>query len=182
MNPRIAFIGAPLLTLVYGVIRLLSEHGPGLGWTTGHIAFLVALGLYGVVLIQLDRHTFTGFTVVGFAGLLAFAAQFVIDLVVGFMAADRAEMSDLFGRVYDTPGLDLLVRQAGPPLFYLALFAIMTHLASQRRIPFWIPVAVLVASVLPAFNLDLLPVSAVIILIAFAATVREIVDLEQARP
>ncbi|NAS26730.1 hypothetical protein GT755_34290 [Herbidospora sp. NEAU-GS84] len=182
MNPRIAFIGAPLLTLVYGMIRLLSEHGPGLAWTTGHVAFLVALGLYGVVLIQLDRHTFTGFTVVGFAGLVAFAAQFVIDVVVGFMAADRAEMSDLFGRVYDTPGLEVAVQQVGPPLFYLALFAVMTHLAIQRRIPLWIPVAVLVASVLPAFELDLLPVSALLILIAFATVVRGTVDLEEARP
>ncbi|WP_285590431.1 hypothetical protein [Herbidospora sp. NBRC 101105] len=98
------------------------------------------------------------------------------------MAADRAEMSDLFGRVYDTPGLEAAVQQVGPPLFYLALFAVLTHLAIQRRIPLWIPVAVLVASVLPAFELDLLPVSALLILIAFATVVRGTVDLEQARP
>ncbi|WP_066371532.1 hypothetical protein [Herbidospora mongoliensis] len=182
MNPRIAFIGAPLLTFAYGAIRLLSEHGPGLAWTTGHLAFLVALGLYAVVLLHLDRHTHTGFTVLGFLGLAAFAAQFLIDLVVGFMSADRTEMSDLFGQVYDVPGLEVVVQIAGPPLFYVALFAMLTHLAIKRLVPYWIPVAVLVASLLPVINLDLLPISAAIILVAFSMTVREIVDLEPARP
>ncbi len=164
------------------MIRLLSEHGPGLAWTTGHLAFLVALGLYAVVLLDLGRHTHTGFTVLGFLGLAAFAAQFLIDLVVGFLSADRAEMSDLFGQVYDVPGLEVVVQMAGPPLFYVALFAMLTHLAMRRLVPFWIPASVLVASLLPVIELDLLPISAAIILVAFSMTVREIVDLEPARP
>ena len=46
MNPRIAFIAAPLLVLAYGVIRILDgldgSRGPGLAWTSGHIAFMAA--------------------------------------------------------------------------------------------------------------------------------------------
>ncbi|GAB1821274.1 hypothetical protein [Herbidospora sp. RD11066] len=182
MNPRIAFIGAPLLTFAYGAIRLLSDSGPGLGWTSGHLAYLIALGLYAVVLVRLNRLTFPALTLVGLLGLAASAAQFAIDLVVGFISADRAAMNVHFDEVQSVPGVEPVVYQFGPPLFYLALVAVMAHLAVQRLVPYWIPASVLVASLLPVINLDLLPIAAGIILVAFSMTVREIVDLEPARP
>lgn len=59
MNPRTAFIAAPLLTFAYGVIRILDgldgSRGPGLAWTTGHLAFLGAMVAFVFVFAQMRR-------------------------------------------------------------------------------------------------------------------------------
>jgi ABC-type Na+ efflux pump permease subunit len=50
---RFAYLGAPAFMFGYGVTRLIDgldgSHGPGPAWTLGHLMFLVALLLYGVV-------------------------------------------------------------------------------------------------------------------------------------
>ncbi|MFC7646417.1 hypothetical protein ACFQX6_41970 [Streptosporangium lutulentum] len=59
MNPRIAFIAAPLLVMAYGVIRILDgldgSRGPGLAWTSGHLAFMAALILFVSTFLQMRR-------------------------------------------------------------------------------------------------------------------------------
>ncbi|MGO4430608.1 hypothetical protein AB4Z54_70545, partial [Streptomyces sp. MCAF7] len=56
MRKPLAFIAAPLLVIVYGLIRILDgldgERGPGPAWMTGHLAFLAALLLFVPVFLD----------------------------------------------------------------------------------------------------------------------------------
>ncbi|MGW2223240.1 hypothetical protein ACWCSD_50310, partial [Nonomuraea sp. NPDC001684] len=59
MNPRIAFVAAPVLTFAYGVLRILDgldgSRGPGPAWTTGHLAFIGALAFFAVTFHEMRR-------------------------------------------------------------------------------------------------------------------------------
>jgi hypothetical protein len=58
---RIAFLAAPIVMLVYGVIRLFDGHrGPGVDWTAGHLAYLAAAILFAPVCLGLRRTAVTG--------------------------------------------------------------------------------------------------------------------------
>ncbi|NUT42169.1 MAG: hypothetical protein HOV86_19515 [Thermoactinospora sp.] len=179
---RTPFVLAPALVTAYGLIRLLDgldgARGPGVLWTLGHLAFLVALALFVPVFLAmrsaLGRTTAATVTVVaGFAGIAAAAAQFVIDIAVGLMAAGKAEMSALFDQVQSVPGVVPVVYAFGPVLFYLALLALAVQLAVARRVPVWSPVAVAVSVVLPIVSLDLLPLAGILMLVAFVPFIRE---------
>ncbi|MFC9969403.1 hypothetical protein ACFVH6_00715 [Spirillospora sp. NPDC127200] len=183
MDKRIAFLGAPLLVSVYGLVRIADgfdgERGPGLAWTTGHLAFLGALALFGVVLWEARRlaggGTFaTATTVVGFAGIVFAMAQFAIDIAVGALATDHADMAGMFRDVRAVPGLDLAVYDAGPALFYLGLLVAAVHLAVVRAVPAWSPVAVVFGVLASMVELDLLPLAGLLMLAAFAPLARPV--------
>lgn len=176
MITRPAYLAAPALALVYGVLRVVDgfdgSRGPGLAWTLGHLAFMSALVLFAVIFrdmwVMLKRgRVATGILVAGLAGIALAFVQFAIDIVVGFMAADHEAMGPLFDQVQAVPGVPLLVYQAGPILFYLAQLALVVHLAVRRQVRAWVPVLVLVQILLPFASLDLIPVGAVVAMIAF---------------
>ncbi|MEV0384739.1 hypothetical protein [Nonomuraea sp. NPDC050643] len=177
MNPRIAFIAAPLLVLAYGVIRILDgldgARGPGLAWTTGHLAFMAALVLFASTFVQMrrmaGRNTLsTVWTGLGIAGILTLLAQFGIDVVLGFMAADHAALGALFDQVQAVPGLSLVVYEGGPLLFFVGQIALVTQLAAQRLVRVWTPILVLLDCVVPFVEKDLMPLGAILLLISFA--------------
>ncbi|ADB35929.1 hypothetical protein Kfla_6940 [Kribbella flavida DSM 17836] len=103
-------LAAPALFIAYGIVRLIDgtdgAHGPGLAWTVGHLLFLLAFFLYAAVLLHLrrlagsPRRLANVATAAGLIGVLAFVRVIVIDLIVGFRAADRPEMSRI-GAEYD---------------------------------------------------------------------------------
>ncbi|TMR16537.1 hypothetical protein ETD86_24870 [Nonomuraea turkmeniaca] len=176
MNSRFAFIAAPLLVLAYGVIRILDgldgSRGPGVAWTTGHLAFIGALVLFVPIFWRL-RHM-TGRTAVatvsavaGTAGIVTLIAQFAIDIVIGFMAADHDAMGPLFDQVQAMPGVQLAVYDAGPYLFYVAQLALVVHVALRKAVKAWTPVLVLVGLMLPMIDKDLIPVGAIFLLVSF---------------
>ncbi|MFF1916584.1 hypothetical protein ACFVYE_34470 [Streptomyces sp. NPDC058239] len=107
--------------------------------------------------------------VAAWAGLVvaaaAVAVQAVVDLLVGFVAADEQAMSDMSGRVQDVPGVLPLVYTVVPMLFWVGLLGLVTLLAVFRRdlVRAWAPVAVLAGTALMAMSLDLLPVGALCI-------------------
>jgi hypothetical protein len=183
---RISFLAAPMLILVYGVVRLIgglygSHGGPGLVWTAGHALFLAGLVLFGAVLFGL-RGLLSGTTrahrlaadvtiVVACVGLIAFVRVAVIDLVVGLRAADPTAMSRLLGQFEDFPGvLPAAFYQVGPLLFQVGLFLLLTRLAllRPRRLPRWSPVLFLLGAVLIGIDLDLLPLGAALFWLALA--------------
>ncbi|MEU8325549.1 hypothetical protein AB0C33_44880 [Nonomuraea sp. NPDC048881] len=105
MNPRFAFVAAPVLTFAYGVIRILDgldgSRGPGLAWTSGHLAFIGALAFFAVAFHEMRRlagggRLATGLAVAGQVGVATLIVQFVIDIVVGFGSAGHAAMGVLF--------------------------------------------------------------------------------------
>ncbi|MGW5156051.1 hypothetical protein ACWEPN_11290 [Nonomuraea wenchangensis] len=181
MNLRTAFIAAPLLVLAYGVIRILDgldgERGPGLAWTTGHLAFIAALLLFVPIYWRLRRMAgggalATATATAGTIGVAALVGQFGIDLVVGFMSADRAAMSVLFDQVQSVPGVSFAVYDVLPFLFYIGQLALVTQLAVQRRIKVWTPVLVLADLVLPFVDKDLIPLGALCLLVSFVPLAR----------
>ncbi|MFI9596968.1 hypothetical protein [Nonomuraea sp. NPDC052265] len=176
MNTRAAFVAAPLLVLSYGVIRIIDgfdgSRGPGLAWTTGHLAFLAALALFIVIFREmwqmLGRNRIaTTSLVVGLVGIVCASAQFVIDIVVGFMAADHDAMSPLFDQVQAIPGVSLAVYQVGPMLFYIAQLALVVQLTARRQLKLWTPVLVMLDFAIPIIEKDLIPLGALCMLVSF---------------
>ncbi|MFI7636025.1 hypothetical protein [Nonomuraea sp. NPDC049400] len=179
MKLRFAFIAAPLLVFAYGVIRILDgldgSRGPGIAWTTGHLAFMAALVLFVPTFWRL-RHLAgrtalaTASAVAGTAGIVALLAQFAIDVVVGFMAADHDAMGPLFDQVQAVPGVQLAVYDAGPYLFYVAQLALVVHCALRKEVKVvkaWTPVLVLIDLMLPLIDKDFIPVGAIFLLVSF---------------
>jgi hypothetical protein len=176
MNPRIAFVAAPLLTMAYGVIRILDgldgERGPGLAWTTGHIAFVAALAMFVLTFVQMrrmaGRNTLsTVSATIGIIGILSLITQFVIDMVVGFLSADHAAMDVLFERIQAVPGVMFVVYVGVPLFFFVGQFALVAQLAVQRRVKVWTPFLVLLDYVVPNIDKDLMPLGALFLLISF---------------
>ncbi|GAA1729175.1 hypothetical protein [Nonomuraea bangladeshensis] len=191
LNLRAAFIAAPLLVLAYGVIRILDgldgERGPGLAWTTGHLAFVAALLLFVPIYWRLRRMAgggalATATATAGTVGVAALVGQFGIDLVVGFMSADHAAMSVLFDRVQSVPGVSFAVYDVLPSLFYVGQLALVTQLAAQRRVKAWTPVLVLADLALPFVDKDLIPLGALCLLVSFVPLARASAAVAPARP
>ncbi|ROO88211.1 hypothetical protein EDD29_5873 [Actinocorallia herbida] len=181
MNKNLVFIAAPLLTVVYGVIRLLDgrdgERGPGLAWTSGHLAFLVGVGLFAVALWEMRRRAGSGTlatatAVVALVGAGCLVAQFGIDIVVGALAEDHAAMGSMSETVSGVPGVELAVYALGPILFYVGLMVAACHLAAVGELPAW-GAGLVVLSVLTAFaGNDLIPVAGLLLAAGLAPLAR----------
>lgn len=181
MKNRAAFVAAPLLVLAYGLIRIVDgldgSRGPGIAWTTGHLAFLGALALFVPIFLQMRRmlgRTWpaTLSVAVGVVGIACASAQFAIDITVGFMASSHEAMSPLFDQVRAVPGVSLAVYDAGPFLFYVAQLALVTQLAVARQVKWWTPVLVMLDFVVPTVNKDLIPLGALCLLVSFLPMIR----------
>ncbi|MEV0620533.1 hypothetical protein AB0I81_44925 [Nonomuraea sp. NPDC050404] len=181
MNPRLAFLAAPLLVFAYGVIRIIDgldgSRGPGLAWTTGHLAFIAALVLFVPIFWQLramaGRDTLsTVSAAAGTVGIATLIAQFGIDIAVGFLAADHAGMGVLFDQVKSVPGVSIAVYDGGPFLFYLAQLALVIQVAVRREVRAWTPVLVALDLALPFIDKDLIPLGALCLLVSFVPLAR----------
>jgi hypothetical protein len=181
MNPRIAFVAAPVLTFAYGVIRILDgldgSRGPGLAWTTGHLAFIAALTFFAVTFHEMRElagrgRLATGLTAIGQVGITVLIVQFAIDIVVGFRSVDHAAMGGLFEQVQAVPGVQQVIYDFGPLLYFVAQIGLVLQLATQRRVKAWTPVLVF-ADVLVSFvEKDLMPLGAALLLISYLALAR----------
>ena len=181
---RLAYIGAPALVTAYGLARVIdgidNSRGPGPAWTIGHLFFLVALALFGVAMVGLwreGRRWFTGAALVaGIVGVVAMARVVVVDIVVAWGAADRAEMEREYPKYDDFPGLPDglggLFDAVGGVLFPLGLVVLLVHLAVVRRLPWWSPVIATAGFAAILATLDLLPLAGVLLLVALVPMVR----------
>ena len=172
---RLSYLAAPLLLLAYGLARLIDGrdgvHGPGPAWTIGHLLFLAGLLSYAAVLVGLYRiaagrggtaRIVAGTTLaVAYVGLAGFVQTVLIDLWVGLNAADRAGMSRLYDQHDGLPVLTTL-----GPLFQVGLLILLVRIALAQRSLWWSPVALLLGNVALTVNLDLLPVGALLFLVA----------------
>ncbi|GGQ24751.1 hypothetical protein [Streptosporangium pseudovulgare] len=179
---RVAFVAAPLFVFAYGVLRLLDgldgSRGPGLAWTSGHLAFIAALALFIPIYWRMRRMAggnalATTSAVVGTAGALALVAQFAIDIAVGFMSADHAAMSPLFEQVKAVPGVSLAVYDGGPFLFYIGQLALVAQLAVLGRVKAWTPLLVLLDLAFPFVSKDFIPLGAICLLVSFLPLSRQ---------
>ena len=161
-----AFVAAPLLLGGYGVVRLLTDHGPGVGWTAGHLLFLAGLVLFVPVLLTLGDRPGAGpvIAAIGLLGVAASMAQVVIDIIAGLVASDRAGMNAIYHQVQSVPGLLPGIYTVGPALFYVCLIALAT--LSRRELGWWSPVLLAVGTALTLVSLDLIAATAVCFLFA----------------
>ncbi|MEU8886293.1 hypothetical protein [Streptomyces sp. NPDC048442] len=173
---RTALVAGPLALAAYGLIRLLSERGvPSAGWSAGHLAMLAGVLLFIPVLLHLRRAAPAARRIpaaaalaVGMLGLVATAAQAVIDLAAGFMAADRPAMVEIFQQVQDVPGVEPVVYGVVPPLFFLGLIALAALAALPPRTKLFMVAALILGTVLMAVNLNFLSLGGLCFLLACA--------------
>lgn len=170
----------------YALIRWWSgrggSRGPDAVWLWGHLLFPVPV-MVATVLVDLLRRLrrryprsprlVTGISVLGLVGKYAAIVQTVIDLVVGVRARDRASMGAMFARVQGVPRVNVAVYQVLPYAFYLGVlvqvFALCWAGAGWAR---WWPAALLTLSLGAAVDLDLLPLSAVLLQVSFLGLYR----------
>jgi hypothetical protein len=174
---KFSLVAAPLFLLGYGVIRLVGRadgrYGPGLDWQAAHLANLVSLGLFAVVVLGMRRLLPRGpwrEVVVGgtLLGIGALTGQFVNDTVAAMLAHDRAEMVSIGDRFQAVPGVMPVFYTVGPQLFGIGLFVLTVLLARAGRLPWWSAALTVAGVLVPAFTLDLLPVSGLALLAAYA--------------
>ncbi|ROQ82307.1 hypothetical protein EES39_16570 [Streptomyces sp. ADI92-24] len=185
------FLLGPALMAGYGLVRLagraVGDYGPGVWWSVAHLLFLAGVLAFVPVFRGLRVPDGVrgagraGVRVAAGAGLLGVAAvavQAVIDLAVGFVAADDRAMSDMFEKVQDVPGVMPVVYTAVPMLFWFGLLALVTLLAFLRRddVPAWSPLLVLAGTVMMAVSLDLLTAGALCIGLALFPVRRGLPD------
>ncbi|MFI7029329.1 hypothetical protein ACIBK1_11565 [Microbispora rosea] len=176
-----SLVVAPVLVGAYGVARIADgfdgSRGPGLAWTLGHLCFLAALVLFVQIFGRLRTMAGGGVMATagyaaGLAGALALAAQFTIDIVVGFLSADHDAMGPRFEAVKAIPGVEPVVYTVVPLLFYVGMVVLVARLAAGRRVPWWSAVLVLAQAVLPLVSKDLIPLGAALLLLAFVPLLR----------
>jgi hypothetical protein len=176
-----ALLAGPALMLGYGVVRLLDgHHGPGPGWTAGHILLILGILCFVPAMLTLRRlaadtgrgrrATATVGAVLGLVGICAVLGQAAVDLYVGAVSADRAAMNTRFDHFQSHPGVTPLLYSVVPVFFYLGLLLLTGALAlgRPRRIGLQAPVCVLLGTLVMAASLDLLPVGALLYGAAFA--------------
>ena len=184
---------APALLVAYGIVRLIDgidgSHGPGLAWTVGHMFMLLGFLLYAVVLVHLrglvrrPRWLASIAMTAGLIGVLAFVRVIVIDLIVGFRAADRPEMSrigDEYNRWPGNLGIYDLAYTIGPVLFLLGLLTLAILLVRAHRLPVWSPVLLVLGFVVITVNLDLMPLGGALLLAAIVPLTRTVRPLVNA--
>ncbi|MCS7477526.1 hypothetical protein ACFFQW_36095 [Umezawaea endophytica] len=174
------FAGASLLALpvcftAYGVIRFVGRldgrYGPGLDWQAAHLVNLVGLLLFVLALLALRRAMprTTAREVAVVATLLGVATtvvQFVVDVLAGLVAADRAGMTEFTRAFTGVPGVRPVFYVVGPPLLYVGLLALTVLLVRAGTLAWWSPALVLVGSGLTIVSLDLIPVAGLCLLAA----------------
>lgn len=162
-----AFVVAPV-ALMLGVLAMKFGWAPDDGldwdvalplWTAAHVAYVVGYLALGAVLLTVwvwardaarsagERVGVHVTGVVAAVGLVAMLGQMVIDLLVGFEAGSRAEMSGIFDRYQDLPGFDAFFYGFVPALSLAGLSVLVLWLAVRGRVEWWPAVLFLAGSV-----------------------------------
>lgn len=162
-----AFVIAPA-ALLLGVVGMKFGWAPNRDldwgvalalWTGAHLAYLVGFGALAAVLVTVwtwardgarspgERAGVHALAVVSAVGLVAMAGQMVIDLLVGFEAGSRAEMSAIGDRYQDLPGFETFFYGFVPALSFVGMSLLILWLAARRRVPWWSAALFLAGSV-----------------------------------
>ncbi|MBB4907615.1 hypothetical protein [Actinophytocola algeriensis] len=164
---RTAFFAAPFFLLL-GVLgmKLGWKPNPDLDWTValplwtaahlayiiGNLAMLAVLATLWTWTRDAARHRAERIAVgvIAFAGLVgtvAMTGQMVIDLIVGFRAGARSEMSAISRSIHELPGFETFFYGAVPALGLAGVALLALIAAARRQMPVWPAVVFLPASV-----------------------------------
>ena len=151
------YLVPPLLLAVYAVARAIDgsdgDHGPGLAWDVGHVAFLVAFLGFGVLTVDFWRRSPRPHAGVHVAALASLAG---IGLFCWVIVTDLSPSLDQRASLPDP------VMAVGPLLFIGGFVAALALHARQHGFTaWWAPPALVLAGLLAVgADLDLLPVTA----------------------
>ncbi|MBB2893119.1 hypothetical protein [Flexivirga oryzae] len=160
-SARVPALWVPAMLLAYGLFRFLDRLGgtdrSGPLWVAGHVCFLVAIigvaALDVMVWRRLGRSLAPDAALV--AGLLGSAA--FVWVILG----------DIFPGVHSNYPVPDLVAAAGPPAFLVGLFGLLGSLAHRGLFPWPHWALVVIGFGCVGVSLQLLPLAAVILLLAF---------------
>ncbi|GAA4601512.1 hypothetical protein BJY16_003909 [Actinoplanes octamycinicus] len=159
---RRAALLAPALLLTYGILRFFDgldgDRGNGPLWTIGHLAFFAGMVLFAVLTVAV-RNTFpadrrriaTVATGASLAGVAAF-----LWVIAG----------DLSARFREAAPLPDALETAAPMLFPLGVLVLFGLMVAARRLPVRTPLLFGLGIAAISVNLNLLPIAAVVILVA----------------
>lgn len=166
---RVAAFLAPILLLLYGVLRLIDgwdgDHGPGLAWNLGHTLFFIGFVLIGVMIVGLGRLVPAATAQTRIVANVAMVAG-----LVGVGAFLWVILGDLFEDLDEAAPLPEPLEMIGPLALQLGWLTLLVMLvaARPRRLPVWSPLLVFAGFVLFAANLDLVPLGALLLLAGLA--------------
>ncbi|MEU4163637.1 hypothetical protein [Actinoplanes sp. NPDC026670] len=170
---KLPLVAAPLAMTAYGITRIIGRldgrYGPGPDWQIAHLLGLTGMILFIPVILTLRRHITTGrnlVTAITLLGLTTTVIQFTADILLALAATDRDALRRLQQQVTDIPGAQLAIYDAGPLLFFLGIVAMATLAAITRNLTWWSPATMLIAVVLPAVDLNLMPLTGLLMLAA----------------
>ncbi|BBH68708.1 hypothetical protein ACTI_53930 [Actinoplanes sp. OR16] len=161
-------ITAPALMFGYGVLRFIDgldgDRGNGLAWDAGHVAFFVAMVLFGVLAVAMRPLTPTWARRTGAVAVAA--ALFGIGCFLWVIAGD---LSDRFREAAPLPDV---LESGGSALFPLGMLVLLGLLVAARRLPVWSPLLFGAGIAAITIDLDMLPFASLIILAALAPLAR----------
>lgn len=159
---------APLLLLAHGLLRLVDgfdgNRGPGLAWNLGHLAFLGAMVLFGVLAAGLVP------LVPAVARRVAsVAAAVTVFGVACFLWVITGDLSAGFRQAMPLPAP---LEAAGPMAFTLGMLTLLGLMVAARRAPFWSPLLFGAGIVAVTVEPGLLPLAALLVMGALAPLAR----------
>lgn len=160
MNVRALTIPIPLLMLLYGVARWFDgrdgEYGPGVAWNIGHVAFLAAFVGFGALTVHFWRSSARPHP----AAIVAYVAS-----LVGVALFLWVILTDLIPALDERASLPDPVMAVGPLIFIVGFVASLALHTRRVGMPGWIapPLLTLAALIVVGANLDLLPLTAVLL-------------------
>jgi len=183
---RWTLLAAPLALVGYGTARIIGRlddtYGPGLDWQLAHLFGLAGFVLFVPLVLGMRallrggpvRELAVGATLLGLA---ACVVQFAADMVEAFMAADSDELRSLQQDFSDLPGVQLAIYDVGPLFFFVGFVAVAVLAVRAGRLPWWSPVVLLLAFLLPVVgSLNLLPLTGLLMLAALLPLWRSLRD------
>ncbi|MFD1372833.1 hypothetical protein [Actinoplanes sichuanensis] len=170
---RLPLVAAPLAMTAYGITRIIGrldgEYGPGADWQIAHLLGLTGMILFIPVILTLRRHITTGrnlITAITLLGLTTTVIQFTADMLLALAATDRDSLRRLQHQLTDIPGIQAAIYDIGPLLFFLGIVAMAALAARTRNLPWWSPATMLIAVLLPTIDLNLMPLTGLLMLAA----------------
>jgi hypothetical protein len=114
-------------------------------WFLSHTLLLIGAGMFVPTIAGLSNYlekfspilTNLGFAL-GTFGAMALLGQFTIDLVIGQITSNQAEMSAAFHKIQLSPAMNLIFYFLAPVSFFIGQVLLILLLTFARLIPRWV--------------------------------------------
>jgi hypothetical protein len=155
-------VAGPVLMFIYGVLRFIDgldgDRHNGLAWDAGHVAFFVAMVLFGVLAVAVRPLAPTWARRTGLAGVAA--TLFGVGCFLWVIAGDLSEPFQQAAPLPDALAI------GGSALYPLGTLVLLGLLVAARKLPVWSPLLFGAGIAAVTIDLDTLPIASLVILVA----------------